>query len=116
MGPKKEPQPPEDAIQFRIDQGLTKRDQDFVKDELAKFLVNTRADLRMWRATKKDNIDAFLTHLEEASPIWAGLGPIDEIWDDTAIYHLRNHVRNQLRDGGAPIIAKMENYRHSQGL
>ena len=116
MGPKKEPQPPEDAIQFRIDQGLTKRDQEFVKDELAKFLVNSRADLRMWRATKKDNIDAFLSHLEEASSIWVGLGPIDEIWEDTAIYHLRNHVRNQLRDGGAPILAKMENYRHSQGL
>ena len=96
-----------------MDQGLTKRDQDFVKDELAKFLVNTRADLRMWRATKKDNIDALLTHLEEASPIWAGLGPIDEIWDDTAIYHLRNHVRNQMRDGGAPILVKMENYRQS---
>ena len=116
MGPKKERQPPEDAIQFRMDQGLTKRDLEFVKDELVKFLVNTRADMRMWRATKKDNIDSFLDHLEDASPIWAGLGPIDDIWDDTVIYHLRNYVKNQLRDGGAPILAKMENYRQSQGL
>ena len=111
MGPKKDIQLPTDAIVYRIDQGLNKRDLDFVKDELVKYLVNTRADLRMWRATKKDNIDLFLGHLHEASPVWAGLGHIDDIWEETAIHHLKQHIKNQLRDGGAPIIAKMENYR-----
>ena len=116
MGPKKEIQPPADAIAFRIDQLLTKRDLEFVKDELAKYLVISRADVRMWRATKKDNIDAFLCHLEEASPIWAGLGHIDDIWEEMAVHHLKQTVRNQLNGGQAGLAAKMENYRQSQGL
>ena len=115
MGPKKDPHPPlpADAIAHRIDQGLTKIDLDFVKDELAKYLVNSNADMRLWRATKKDNIDSFLGHLHLASPIWAGLGHIDDIWEEIAIHHLKQHVKNQMRDGGAPIAAKMENYRQS---
>ena len=100
---------------YRIDQGLEKRDLEFVKDEFAKFMVNSNADLRMWRSTKKDNIDSFLGHLQNASPIWAGLGHIDDIWEETSIHHLKQHVKNQLREGGAPIIAKMENYRQTQG-
>ena len=116
MGPKKEPTLPNDAIAFRIDQQLTKRDIEYVKDELVKYLVNSRADVRMWRATKKDNIDAFLCHLHEASPIWAGLGHIDDIWEEMAILHLKQTVRNQLNSGQAALVAKMENYRLSQGL
>ena len=116
MGPKKEPTLPNDAIAFRIDQQLTKRDIEYVKDELVKYLVNSRADVRMWRATKKDNIDNFLGHLQDVSQTWAGLGHIDDIWEEMAIHHLKQTVKNQLRDGGAPIVAKMENYRQSQGL
>ena len=116
MGPKKEPTLPTDAIAFRIDQQLTKRDIEYVKDELVKYLVNSRADVRMWRATKKDNIDNFLGHLQDVSQTWAGLGHIDDIWEEMAIHHLKQTVKNQLRDGGAPIVAKMENYRQSQGL
>ena len=116
MGPKKEIQLPADAIAFRIDQQLTKRDLELVKDELVKYLVTSRADVRMWRATKKDNIDAFLCHLHEASPIWAGLGHIDDIWEEMAIHHLKQTVRNQLNSGQAALVAKMENYRLSQGL
>ena len=71
MGPKKEPTLPTDAIAFRIDQQLTKRDIEYVKDELVKYLVNSRADVRMWRATKKDNIDNFLGHLQDVSQTWA---------------------------------------------
>ena len=41
MGPKEEPpQLPSNAIVFRIDQGLEKRDLEFVKDEFAKYMVD----------------------------------------------------------------------------
>ena len=116
MGPKKEIQLPADAIAFRIDQQLAKRDLEFVKEELVKYLVTSKADVRMWRATKKDNIDALLGHLHEASPVWAGLGHIEDIWEEMAIHHLKQTVKNQLRDGKAPLIAKIENYRQTQGL
>ena len=113
MGPKKNPPPP-DAIVHRLDQGLTKADCEFVKDQFARYAVDYGLDLRSFRYGKKDNIDDFLGYLEEASPIWSGLDSIDVIWDETAIFHLRNTIKNQVRDNGAPLNAKMETYRKSK--
>ena len=113
MGPKKTPIPPT-AIVNRLDEGLSKTDLEFVKDEFVKFVVDHNLDLRTWRASKKDNIDNFLGHLQDATPQWAGLGPIDDIWEETAIHHLKQHIKNQTRDAGAPLVARMVNYRRSK--
>ena len=88
MGPKKTPVKLNPIVN-RLEDGLTKEDLEFTKDQFAKFVVDEGIDLRTWRAAKKDSIDRFLAHLENATPTWAGLPPIDEIWEDTAIHHLK---------------------------
>ena len=114
MGPKKNQPPPPDAIVHRLDQGLSKADLEFVKEQFARYAVDANLDLRNYRYTKKDSVDDFLGYLEDASPIWSGLDSIDVIWDEVPIFHLRNTIKNQMRDSGAPMIAKMETYRKTK--
>jgi len=113
MGPKKTPLPP-DAIAHRLEDGLTKADCEFVKEQFARYAVDVNINLRTWKPWKKDNLDNFLAHLELVSSIWAGLGYIDDIWGEVLIVHLRSTLKNQLRDEGAPMTAKMEAYRKAR--
>ena len=93
MPTKKNPPPP-DAIVNRLDQGLEKSDLEFIKEQFARYAVDTNLDLRTYRPAKKDSIDDFLGYLEEASPLWCGLDAIDVIWDEVAIHHLKSTVKN----------------------
>ena len=115
MGPKKTPPPP-DAIVHRLDQGLSKADCEFIKEQFARYAVDYNLDLRTYRCSKKDSVDDFLGYLEDASPIWSGLDSIDVIWDEVPIFHLRNTLKNQMRDNGAPLFSKMEAYRKSKEM
>ena len=105
---------PPDAIVNRLDEGLTKADQEIVKEQFVKFIVDEGRELRTFRSTKKDHIDDFICHLDENSPLWGGLGHIDDIWDETAIHHLKNTLKNQLRDNGSPLAARIEAYRKTK--
>ena len=111
---KVEPTPPDDAIVNRLEEGLEKSDQELVKEQFARYAVDNRTDLRLFKATKKDHVDHFFNHLAAVSPLWEGLGHIDDIWDEVAIVHLKATLKNQLRDNGAPLAAKMEAYRKSK--
>ena len=105
---------PPDAIVNRLDEGLTKADQEIVKEQFVKFIVDEGRELRTFRATKKDHIDDFICYLDEHSPLWGGLGHIDDIWDETAIHHLKNTLKNQLRDNGSPLAGRIEAYRKTK--
>ena len=112
---KVEPAPPDDAIVNRLEEGLDKADQELVKEQFARYAVDNSTDLRLFKSTKKDHVDHFIEHLEQVSPLWEGLGHIDDIWDEVAIVHLKATLKNQLRDNGAPMAAKMEAYRKGKG-
>ena len=112
--PTKKQQPPPDAIVNRLDEGLTKSDQEIIKEQFARYAVDKNIDLRLFKSTKKDHVDEFLVYLEEAIPLWRDLDHIDDIWDEVAIHHLRQTLKNQLRDNGAPLAARMEAYRKTK--
>ena len=112
---KVEPAPPDDAIVHRLEEGLDMADQELVKEQFARYAVDNSTDLRLFKSTKKDHVDHFIEHLERVSPLWEGLGHIDDIWDEVAIVHLKATLKNQLRDNGAPMAAKMKAYRKAKG-
>ena len=103
--------PPHDAIANRLEEGLTKSDLDFIKNQFARYVVEHGIDIRKFKPSKKDHVDSFIEHLEHESLTWSGLPHIDEIWDETPIHHLKNTLKNLLLNDGAPIASKVEFYR-----
>ena len=91
---------------------LTDTDLKLVKDTFVHLVLDDGLDPKKIEINH-DLIDSLLGKLEETNSRWKDLPSIDSIWMTESIKHIRQTIKNQLRDGGAPLQKRVEALRDS---
>ena len=99
-------------LKDRLDQELSEKDIEEIKEHFVSFLAETDTDPRNTQVTK-DLVEALIEHMSKANPDWEGLPAIEEIWSDEAIDHLRSTLRNQKREKCKPLLEKIRQYKEA---
>lgn len=98
---------PNNPLKNRLDEELLDLELEQLPDMFADHLVERQLDPKKLNITK-ELVAPILIKMARINPNWTGLPPLDEIWEQVAIDHLRAHLRSHKRDNLKALQKRMK--------